>query len=178
MIKHYSLRKNLWICERVSLETFSHSKTAISFNILLVLMIRCLRNIYFQVSNYICIYYTINAVSFYHLWYGTMYKRQDNDKTLTLLKIYVYASEQSVSELRKFLNFYIIKVLFFNMDWEEQPFTINILKHILRMHKHDFCGDQSIYTRAILSNKKLCMHDFCWGGAPGGHREFVGGGTC
>ena len=56
---------------------FSHSKTAISFNILLVLMILCLRNIYFQVSNYICI--IINAVSVYYLWYGTMYKRQYTD---------------------------------------------------------------------------------------------------
>ena len=31
---------------------FSHSKTAISLNILLEFMILCLRNIYFQVSNY------------------------------------------------------------------------------------------------------------------------------
>ena len=61
---------------------FSRSKSAISFNILLVLMILCLRNIYFQVSNYICI--IINAVSFYYLWYGTMYKRQYTGKTLTL----------------------------------------------------------------------------------------------
>ena len=39
------------------------------------------------------------------------------------------------------------------MDGEEQPFTlIQILKHILRMNKHDFCGEQSIYTRAILEN--------------------------
>ena len=49
---------------------------------------------------------------------------------------------------------------------------INILKHILRMHKHDFCGEQSIYTRAILANYKICMHDFFCGG--GGHQEFVG----
>ena len=35
---------------------------------------------YFQVSNYICIYYTINAVFFYYLWYGTMYI---NDSTPT-----------------------------------------------------------------------------------------------
>ena len=36
----------------------------------------------------------INAVSFYYLWYGTMYKRQYTDKTLTV-KIYVYANERS-----------------------------------------------------------------------------------
>ena len=51
------------------------------------------------------------------------------------------------------------------------------LKHILKRHEHDFCGEQSIYTsRAILANQKICMHDFFCGGAPGGHREFVGGG--
>ena len=42
------------------------------------------------------------------------------------------------------------------------------------MHKHDFVGAQSIDTRAILANQKICMHDFflCGGGAPkicGGH---------
>ena len=72
---------------------FDILKLAISFNVMLELMILCLRNIYIQVSNYICIYYTICAVSFYYLWYGTMYKRHYNDKTLTLLKIYAYASE-------------------------------------------------------------------------------------
>ena len=36
------------------------------------------------------------------------------------------------------------------MDGEEQQFTNNNFKaYILRMHKHDFCGEQSIYTRAI-----------------------------
>ena len=30
------------------------------------------------------IYYIINAVFFYYLWYCTMYKRQYTDKTLTL----------------------------------------------------------------------------------------------
>ena len=45
------------------------------------------------------------------------------------------------------------------------------------MHKHDFCGEQSIYTRAILANKKICMHDFfVGGGGTWGHGEFVGGG--
>ena len=62
-------------------------------------MILCLRNIYFQVSDYICIsnYYTINAVSFYYLWYGTMYKRQYTDKTLSV-KIYVYIMRASLEK--------------------------------------------------------------------------------
>ena len=54
---------------------FTYSKSAISFNILLVLQILCLRNIYFHVSNYICIHNIqsiINAVSFHYLWYGTI----------------------------------------------------------------------------------------------------------
>ena len=37
--------------------------------------------------------YTINAVSFHYLWYGTIYKRQYADKTLTLGKsMYMRAS--------------------------------------------------------------------------------------
>ena len=33
------------------------------------------------------------------------------------------------------------------------------------MHKHEFCGEQSIYTSAILANQKICMPDFfVWGG--------------
>ena len=42
------------------------------------------------------------------------------------------------------------------------------------MHKHDFCGEQIIYTCAILAIKKYVCMIFC-GEAPGGHREFVGG---
>ena len=79
------------------------------------------------------------------------------------------------SELRKFWHFYIIKVLFLSV-WmgRNNHLQINILKHNLRMHKHDFCGEQSIYTRAILAHtkKNVCMI-FLWGG----HREFVGGGA-
>ena len=56
---------------------------------------------------------------------------------------------------------------------------INILKHILRMHKHDFCGEQSIYTRAILGGTEICMHDFfVWGGGHLGCTENLWGGTC
>ena len=92
----------------------SYSKTAISFNILLVLEILCLRNICsFSILKityeYIC--NTINAVSFYYLWklwYGAIYKRQCTDKTLTFRKIYVYASE-----LIKFSHFHIWNCHFF-----------------------------------------------------------------
>ena len=38
------------------------------------------------------------------------------------------------------------------------------------MHNHDFVGAQSIYTRAILANKKINMHDYF-----GGHRGEGGG---
>ena len=56
-------------------------------------------------------YYTINAVSFYYLWYGAMYKWQYTDKTLTSWKsMYMWAS--GASELRTFWHFYILKVLF------------------------------------------------------------------
>ena len=52
-------------------------------------------------------------VSFYYLWYGAIYKRQCTDKTLTFRKMYVYASERSVSELRKFSHFHINNCHFF-----------------------------------------------------------------
>ena len=66
----------------------------------------------------------------------------------------MYMRASGASELRKFWHFYIIKVLFFQYGWggTTMKLQINILKHILRMHKHDFCGEQSIYTRAILAN--------------------------
>ena len=70
------------------------------------------------------IYYTINAVFFYYLWYCTMYKRQYTDKTLTLWKS-MNMRASGTSELRKFRHFYIIKVLFLSiwMGVEEQPIT-------------------------------------------------------
>ena len=51
--------------------TFSYSKTAISFNILLVLQILCLRNTFIFRSQITSAYIhnIINAFSFYHLWY-------------------------------------------------------------------------------------------------------------
>ena len=48
-------------------------KTAISFNILLVLQILCLRNIMYIFKSQITYAYTINAVSFYYLWYGAIF---------------------------------------------------------------------------------------------------------
>ena len=117
-------------------------------------------------------YYTINAVSFYYLWYGTMYKRQYIDKTLTLWKS-MYMRASGASEIRKCWHFYIIKVLFLSI-WmgRNNHLQITILKHIVRMHKHDFCGEQSIYTRTIYwqIKKYVCMIFFfcvCVGG--GGH---------
>ena len=50
---------------------FSHSKTAISFNILILY----LRNIYFFRSQMTSAYkHTVNAVPCYYLWYGVTYK--------------------------------------------------------------------------------------------------------
>ena len=91
----------------------------------------------------------------------------------------MYMRASGASELRKCWHFYIIKVLILSI-WmgRNNHLQINILKQTLRMHKHDFCGEQSIYTRAILANKKICMHDFFFVvGGGGGHRKFMGG-TC
>ena len=82
------------------------------------------------------------------------------------------------SELRKFWHFYIIKVLFLSI-WmgRNNHLQINILKHTSRMHTHDFCGEQSIYTRAILANKKyVCMIFFFCGGGGGTDNLWGGGG--
>ena len=125
------------------------------------------------------LYYTINAVSFYYLWYGTMYvhKQRYTDKTLTLWKC-MYTRASGASELRKCWYFYIIKVIFLSI-WmgRNNHLQIKNLKHIWRMHKHDFCGEQCIYTRAILANWKICMHDFFFvGGTWGGTENLWGGG--
>ena len=91
--------ENLWInyaSERAwKLFPFSHSKTAISFNILLVGTSDTLsqKHIYFQVSNYIS--YTINAVPCYYgmaLYINDSYVYRQNTN---IEKIYA-------SELRKF----------------------------------------------------------------------------
>ena len=80
-----TLRKSMNMrasAERASLNifAFSHSKTAISFNILLVLLILYLRNIYISglsVSNYnLHDTYIINAVPCSYLWYGVIYTNE------------------------------------------------------------------------------------------------------
>ena len=103
--------------ERASLENFriSHSKTAISFNILLVLQILCLRNIFIFRCEITSAYIYIQCiVSFYYLRYGAIYKRQYTDKTLTLRKC-MCMQASGASELRKFWHFYILKLLFFSI---------------------------------------------------------------
>ena len=122
-----------------------------SFNILLVYLWYFVSETYIfrsEITFCIIIYYTINVVSFYYLWNGTMYKRQYTDKTLTLWK-FMYMRASGASELRKFWHFYIIKMIFLSI-WMGRNNHLQIKKH--RMHKHDFCGEQSIYTRAILAN--------------------------
>ena len=58
--------------------------------------------------------YTINAVSFYYLWNGAIYKRQYTDKTLTL-RTCMCMRASVASELRKFWHFYILKLLFLSI---------------------------------------------------------------
>ena len=116
--KHLHWENVCYICERASFKNFafSHSNTAISLNILLVLQILCFRNIFnfrCQHSPYI-IYYTINAVFFYYSWYGAIYKRQYTSKTLTLRKCMCMRASEA-SELRNFWYFYILKLLFLSI---------------------------------------------------------------
>ena len=93
--------------------TFSHSKTAISFNILLVLQILCLRNTFIFRSEIASAYIYIICISLYPLWYDAIYKRQYIDKTVTLRKcMYMRASE-----LRFFWHFHILKLLFPSIFW-------------------------------------------------------------
>ena len=108
----YNFTYEYWSERALKIFAFSHSKTAVSFNILLVLLILYLRIIYIFRSQITSSYiYTINAVPCYYLWYGIIYKRQYTDKTLTLRKsMYMRASE-----LRKFSHFYIIKLLFLSI---------------------------------------------------------------
>ena len=91
---------------------FTFKNYTISFNILLVLtcMILCLRNIYFQVSKYICIH-TINAVSFYYLWHGAICDIIII-KHYSLRKLYEYASASGASEnfsVFTFKNYYFLQ---------------------------------------------------------------------
>ena len=104
---------------RASAEIFAflHSKTAISFNILLVLLILYLRYIYtfWGLKLHLHIY-TINVVPCYYLWCGVIYKPQFTDKTLTLRQsMWAYMRTSGASELRKFSHFYILKLLFLSI---------------------------------------------------------------
>ena len=98
--KTLTLRK-IYECAS-ELRTFSHFHIlklhAISFNILLLLQIICLRkHIYFQVPKYFCMLYN-ECSSLYYLWYGAIkFKRQYTDTT---------------SELRKLSHFYILSCYF------------------------------------------------------------------
>ena len=84
MIKQYSLRKIYeYASEHRKSFAFSHSKTAISFNILLVIIYTydtlSQKHIFSGLKLHLHNDITINAVYFlylFYLWYGTMYKRQ------------------------------------------------------------------------------------------------------
>ena len=118
------------LCERARSERawklfpFSHSKTAISFNILLVLLILYLRNTYIfrSQNNYIFIY--IQSMQFPVITYGmalyindSLYRQNTN-----IEKIYVYASE-----LRKFSShFYILKLLFLSISFVGTSDTLSV----------------------------------------------------
>ena len=93
------------------LRKFSHSKTAISFNILLVLQILCLRNTFIQCTDNKYMYFarasasetyifrtqiTINAVSFNYIE-----------------KMYLYICERA--SLENFWHFHVLKLLFLSI---------------------------------------------------------------
>ena len=108
---------------RASLEkiAFTYSKTAISFNILLVLHILCLTNIFIFRSLITSAYIMqsiINAVSFHCFWYMALwYKRKYAEKMLTLRKsMYMRASGASekifaFSHSKTAISFNILLVL-------------------------------------------------------------------
>ena len=103
--------ENLWInyaSERAwKLFPFSHSKTAISFNILLVLLILYLRNTYIFRSQITSSYNRYNQCSScYYLWYGVVYKgHMYTDKTLTLRKSMYICERAERASLENFLAF-------------------------------------------------------------------------
>ena len=118
--------ENIWICERARSErawiffAFSHSKTAISFKILLVLLILYFRNIYIFRSDRLklqsawYIYHQCSSLFLLMVW-RYIYKHQYTDKTLTLKKKAMYMRVSGASELKKFSNFYILKLLFLSI---------------------------------------------------------------
>ena len=108
-----TLRKSMNM--RASLESFAfpHSKTAISFNILLVLMILYLRNMYYsghKLQSAWYIYHQCSSLLLLMVW-RYIYKRQYTDKKTDIEKIYEYASERAW--IFFFLHFHILKLLLF-----------------------------------------------------------------
>ena len=74
--KNYEYASERGVSELGNFRIFTLSKTAISFNILLVILKLYIRNIYFFRSQITSAYnYTINAVPCYYLWYGVIYIR-------------------------------------------------------------------------------------------------------
>ena len=106
--KDTKIKKNIWICERASLNS------VISLIILLVLQIISLRNIYFQVSNNICIHNT-QSMHFPYITYSMMlYYINDSipTKHLHWENVCDIMRASGASELRKCSHFHILKLLF------------------------------------------------------------------
>ena len=111
-----------------------------------------LRNIYFQDSNTSA--YIYNQCSFLLLLmvglYGAIIKRH-TDKTLTLRKIYEYASE-----LRKFSHFHILKLLFPSIFcW------YNVL-HIHWASKTFITFTFNVHKWSSLCVGPINTYSFCW----------------
>ena len=100
---------------------------------------------------YICIHYTINAVSFNYLWYGAIYDIILTN-TITLRKIYEYASE-----LRKFSHFHILKLLFPSIFCDTSD-TLS-QKHIHFQVSNNICIHIYIMHFPFISYGMLYIHD-------------------
>ena len=106
-----------WICF-----AFSHSKTAISFKILLVLLILYFRNIYIFRSDRLklqsawYIYHQCSSL-FLLKWYGVIYTNTSipTKHWHWRRKKAMYMRVSGASELKKFSNFYILKLLFLSI---------------------------------------------------------------
>ena len=142
-----TLRKSMNM--RASLESFafSHSKTAISFNILLILMILYLRNMYiFRSQITICMIH-ISPIQFPVITYGTALYIQTTvyrQKT-DIEKIYEYASERGASE-RAWIFF------FFPLSHSKTAISFNILLVLLILYLRN-CRNIYIFRSQIT----ICM---------------------
>ena len=122
---------------RASLENFafSHSKTAISFNILLVLQTPLSQKHTFSgLKLHLHTYSTTNAVSFYYLcMYGAIYTiyRQN-----TNIEKNMYMRASGASELRKISHFHILKLLFLSIfSWYTSD-TLSVQMKCLSAHMY------------------------------------------